>query len=87
MENTIRNKELLLLKKAIRNMKNEKDILNIEGKEFSCNWNGKEFEWTAPSKEVYLPTAKEVCNWIGDGSIIVSYFCDIRSDLKVEGNI
>ena len=64
MENTIRNKELLLLKKAIRNMKNEKDILNIEGKEFSCNWNGKEFEWTAPSKEVYLPTAKEVCNWI-----------------------
>ena len=41
MENTIRNKELL--KKAIRNMKNEKDILNIEGKEFSCNWNGKEF--------------------------------------------
>ena len=72
MENTIRNKELL--KKAIRNMKNEKDILNIEGKEFSCNWNGKEFEWTAPSKEVY-------------GSTIVSYFCDIRSDLKVEENI
>jgi hypothetical protein len=76
-------KDLTELKRVVRKAKTDADTINIQGKDFSCNWNGKAFEWTASSKETYLCTAKEVCNFIDDGHYIVSYYADIRNDLTM----
>lgn len=74
--NKVSKKELSAIRKAIRNMRTEKDTFYMEGRRAICRWNGKSFTWTVNGRIYENCTAKEVINWIDDGRYIKDYCYD-----------
>jgi hypothetical protein len=65
--------ELMKLRKAVKSMRTEADTFSIRGEHFSCRWNGNNFVWTPPSGNSITATAREVIQWIADGSGITDH--------------